>query len=452
MKTPIVDFVAAYAAGGTSRLHMPGHKGIPFLGCEPLDITEIGGADALFEADGIIAESEHNATALFGTGRTFYSVEGSSHCIRSMVFLSYQHRPNRTAKPVILAARNVHKTFLYAAALVDAAVEWLYPTTGAANSICACQPSAAAVQQALETMQPLPFAVYLTSPDYLGQVADIRGIAAVCHRFGIPLLVDNAHGAYLHFLQEAQHPIDLGADLCCDSAHKTLPALTGAAYLHLSRTAAEKMGQDAKSAMSLFGSTSPSYLILQSLDLCNRYLDDHYRERLAACIGQVEALEAALCAAGVPVLPCEPLKLVPDAAAMGCTGRELQEHLRERGVEAEFADADYLVLMLTPENPARDYDRVREALTSLPHRPARATTPLSTLRLPRGLSIREAVFAPHEMVPASQAAGRICGAPTVSCPPAVPIAISGEIITPEVLPLFAAYGVESIAVVRKGAK
>lgn len=96
MDTPICDFIKEYEAKGTSRLHMPGHKGVPFLGCENRDITEICGADELYEAEGIIAASEKNANALFGFGRTIYGTEGSSQCIRTMLFLALQERKNRT--------------------------------------------------------------------------------------------------------------------------------------------------------------------------------------------------------------------------------------------------------------------------------------------------------------------------------------------------------------------
>ena len=120
--------------------------------------------------------------------------------------------------------------------------------------------------------------IIIKSPDYLGRTADIKGIADVCHRKGVLLIVDNAHGAYLKFSENDDHPLTLGADICCDSAHKTLPVLTGGAYLHLSKELVSKYDYDdlyeyIKSVMCMNGSTSPSYLILQSLDLCNRYLE-----------------------------------------------------------------------------------------------------------------------------------------------------------------------------------
>ena len=131
MDTPIVDFVQGYAASGVSRLHMPGHKGKGPMGCEALDITEIRGADALYEAEGIIAESEQNAARLFGAGRTFYSAGGSSQCLKAMVHLAVQ----LTGRRRILAARNAHRAFLQAAALLDLEVEWLWGE-GAYQLLC----------------------------------------------------------------------------------------------------------------------------------------------------------------------------------------------------------------------------------------------------------------------------------------------------------------------------
>ena len=198
MNTPIRDFVARYAESGISRLHMPGHKGRGPLGCEAIDITEIAGADALYEASGVIAESEKNAARLFGTRRTLYSTEGASQCIRAMLYLALTARRPGRGRPVALAARNAHKAFLFAAALCDFDVEWLYPEES--DSLCACPVSATGLEAALDALPEPPFCVYVTSPDYLGGVLDIAALSNVCHARGVPLLVDGAHGAYLRFL------------------------------------------------------------------------------------------------------------------------------------------------------------------------------------------------------------------------------------------------------------
>lgn len=152
MTTPIVDFVRSYAQSGTARLHMPGHKGQSLLGFEPLDITEICGADELYAPEGIIAESEANATRLFGTAHSYYSTEGSSQCIRAMLFLALQGAPQSGKRPVLLAARNAHKALLYAAALLDFDIRWLWPSAQAEGALCSCPVTAEALTGALHAM------------------------------------------------------------------------------------------------------------------------------------------------------------------------------------------------------------------------------------------------------------------------------------------------------------
>jgi arginine/lysine/ornithine decarboxylase len=442
METPIYDFVKKYQEKGTVRLHMPGHKGSPFLGCEPLDITEIKGADDLYHAHGIIRQSEENATHLFGARRTFYATGGSSQCIKAMVYLAMLQ--GEKGQP-ILAARNAHKALLHTCALLDLEVRWVYPRTEA--TLCNCPILPGQLEDILRSMEVLPFAFYITSPDYLGGMADIKGLSAVCRKFGIPLLVDNAHGAYLRFLPESLHPLDLGADLCCDSAHKTLPVLTGGAYLHVSTEAMAPFENDGKKALALFGSTSPSYLTLQSLDLCNRILAEGYGEKIAACTKRVDQLTESLMDMGYSVQHFEPLKLVFEGAKMGITGYELAEFLRESEIESEFADADHLVLMFTPQTREGDFEKIENAFPPMiPMVSEESKTGLPSWG-EQAMSIREAMFAKRCTILAEQALGRICATPAVSCPPAIPIAMSGERITEEMIRLFLLYGIEEIDVV-----
>ena len=443
METPIADFLRRYDGAGMARFHMPGHKGKEFLGCEHLDITEVYGADALYEADGIIAQSEANATALFGSRRTCYSTEGSSQCIRAMLYLALTCRPAGTA-PVIVAARNIHKAFVYAAALLDFEVVWLWPEE--CRSLCGCPVSPEALDKTLASLPAPPAAVYLTSPDYLGGMADIAALAEVCHCRGTLLAVDNAHGAYLRFLTPSRHPLDLGADLCCDSAHKTLPVLTGGAYFHVSKHAPAVLAEHAKAALALFGSTSPSYLTMASLDLCNGYLAADYPTQLAETVHRLSDLRKSLAARGWRAGDSDPLRLTI-AAPAGLPGTALADRLRQSRVECEYADRDFLVLMATPENEPSDFDRLITAL-GVNHALYAPPAPLPLAKGERACSIREALFAPHETVPTGQALGRVCGAPTVSCPPAIPIAVSGEVIGPEALNLFRHYGVETVDVLK----
>ena len=442
MTTPIANFLRNYAASGISRLHMPGHKGTGPLGCEHLDITEVHGADALYEAEGIISQSEANAAVLFGSGRTVFSTEGSSQCIRAMLYLALTNRP-KGVKPVVVAARNVHKAFVYAAALLDLEVVWLAPE-GDARSLCSCSITAETLERTLSGMDAPPCAVYVTSPDYLGGRADIAALAQVCHAHGTVLAVDNAHGAYLHFLPEPTHPLDLGADICCDSAHKTLNVLTGGAYLHISKNAPRGFAKNAKSAMALFGSTSPSYLIMASLDLCNRYLAENFSTRLAGCVEKLDALRRKLTQHGWQVEDTDPLRVTVNAPG-GVTGLALADRLRGHGVECEYADPEFLVFMATPSNTQEDFDRVVNAL-GINTAPAAVRAPLPVAIGKQAVSIRQALFSPHETIPVSEGLGRICASPTVSCPPAIPIAVSGEVIGKEAMALFHHYGVETLDV------
>lgn len=438
METPIFDFVSGYAASGTSRLHMPGHKGVGPLGCERLDITEIQGADSLYEASGVIAASERNAATLFGAGSTFYSAGGSSQCLKAMLYLALQATGRRT----ILAARNVHKAFVHAAALLDLKVEWLWPEP---YQLLRCDVTAERLEEALGRMKEPPAAVYLTSPDYLGHMQPIEALAPVCHRHGVPLLVDNAHGAYLHFLPVPLHPLDLGADLCCDSAHKTLPVLTGGAYLHMAQP--EEMGGEtaARQAMALFGSTSPSYLILQSLDLCNKYLAGEFPVQLAETVERISRLKGQLRTRGWDVADSEPLKIVVRTSS----GTALADGLRRHGVECEYADPDHLVLMASPQNQVEDYERIWLAFYSCKRETEEHKAPLGMAPPERIMSIRQALLSPWEEVPADQAVGRICAAPSVSCPPAVPVVVSGERIEADAAEVFRYYGISSVYVVKE---
>ena len=441
MKTPICDFVNAYGEADAVRLHMPGHKGVNRLGCERRDITEIGGADVLYRSGGIIRESEENAAKLFGTARTIYSTEGSSLCIRGMLYLAMQ----ATGKRTFLAGRNAHSTFVTACALLDADVEWLW----GGDTLTACAITAEMVEQALCKTAEKPAAVYVTSPDYLGNTLDIAAIAAVCHAHGVLLLVDNAHGAYLRFLAEDKHPISLGADLCCDSAHKTLPVLTGGAYLHVSPAVAA-LGEQAEHALSLFASTSPSYLILQSLDGCNAYLEEGFVADLASCCDKVQELKTALAENGYALIGDEPLKIAIAAKAYGYTGEEVAAYLEQHGIVCEFADPDYLVMMFAPSHTREDFRRLTTALCALTKREPLTDTMPAIGKPQVKTSLRDALFAPAEVLPLAECVGRVLASPTVSCPPAVPVLVGGEVVDETAAAVFRYYGYTHLRVVKEG--
>lgn len=443
IKTPICDFVRRYAESKTARWHMPGHKGAGALGIEALDITEITGADSLYEADGIIKESEEIASSLFGA-HTFYSTEGSSQCIRAMLHIARTQGWRQKKHPLIWATRNAHKAFLSAVAILDMNVEWLY---GSTESYLSCTLSPDDLEQMLKGAAILPSALYLTSPDYLGNVADIASLAAVCHRWGVLLLVDCAHGAYLRYLPTSLYPTDLGADMCCSSAHKTLPVLTGGAYLHIAKNADANMLGAAKDALSLFGSTSPSYLILQSLDAANAYLAENCRQNLARTVARLDELKKRLVLHGYQLVGNEPLKITLATKSFGYTGVDFAAHLRENGIECEFADNDFVVLMPPTDVGADELAHLETVVMSLPQKEPIAVMPPIPQKADYELRISRALLCPSETVAVEDSVGRILASPSVSCPPAVPIVMCGERIDEAAVRAFRYYGVKKVRVV-----
>lgn len=441
MDTPICDFVQEYADSNTVRLHMPGHKGKNFLGMEKLDITEIDNADILYNADGIIRRSEENASSLFGTAITLYSAEGSSLCIRAMLYLAMINGKANGKPPLIAAGRNAHKVFMTAAAMLDLDILWLFPENQ--DNMISCNIDAELLDKTLSQTNEKPAAVYITSPDYLGNISDIPSLARVCRKYGVLLLVDNAHGAYLNFLPQSLHPMDMGADICCDSAHKTLPVLTGGAYLHISRNAPKALCDQAENAMSIFASTSPSYLVLQSLDAANQYLSQDYTKRLVKFAEKVSDLKERLIQTGYSLIGNEPMKLTIAPKSYGYTGNELAKILSGKGIVCEFADKDYIVMMFTPETGASDIERLEKVLCQIKKKFKITEEPPILTKPLKVKSARDALFSPHRQLDVHKCCGMVLASANVSCPPAIPIVVCGERIDESVIRCFDYYGIKT---------
>ena len=314
---------------------------------------------------------------------------GSTLCIQAMLALVCREGD------LVLAVRNAHHAFAHAAILLGVRVRWMLPQNRDRGGLYGAV-TPGEVEQMLK-QYPQAKAVWVTTPDYLGGMADVKGLARVCHQRGVKLLVDNAHGAYL--LYTHRHPMQLGADLCCDSPHKTLPVLTGGAWLHLSHQVPYTADQ-ARQAMKLFGSTSPSYLILLSLEDCNGYLAGPGKEEFARLFQTVRAMRQRLEEQGVALLPMEGdyAKLTLDALAMGYTGKEITGYLDSQKMDWEYADDRFVVLMLSPSNTTQELAALEQALVSLPKREPTAQEQVPYSLPPQRMELRQAYFAPKEEV------------------------------------------------------
>ena len=631
----INEYINGYEKSDTVRLHMPGHKGkaIPGSGDSlasmyKRDITEIEGADSLYEADGIIRESERRTAALYGSRETFYSAGGSSQCIKAMCMMALMNQnawdtdkvnnpgnmgnpgstgnPGGTGNPIILAGRNAHKAFLYASGFLRFDIRWLMsegkPESGSENapgsatgnvtgsakgsatgnvtanvtgsatgnvmanvtgsvtgsvtgnvmanvtgsvtgsatgnvmgsargSLCECRITPEGLGKRLEELKAEGVlgrvaAVYITSSDYLGNMQDIAGLAETTHKYGKLLLVDNAHGAYLAALRENIHPISLGADMTADSAHKTLPVLTGGSYLHISTNSPKGLEEYARHALEMSGSTSPSYLIMDSMDRAATYLEEQQEKRAAVgendfdiCEGRVRKLGKKLSSLGFRVKSSElsePFKLTIDLTSnMGKAGSgneqkagsggeqkagsggeqkagsggELSSLLRDKGVECEFADRDYLVMMFSTMNTEEDFERTEQAFTEIAAEAGQAYTEADAntgrgfteadantgrgfteadANTGRGFTnvaveagqggmvspqvvyqFHEIMTAPGEWIDTEKAEGFIALDIPVSCPPAVLPVVPGERITSDMVAVLKYYNIPRVKVLKE---
>ncbi len=427
MPTPLYSALLQHKALNRASFHTPGHKNNSLALPQDLlslDFTELPDTDSLFEADGPILEAEQLAAKLFGTVRTCISAGGCTLCIQAMLRLA---APNGGD---IICCRVLHRSAVNVMALLNLQPVWAMP------------------EDIISTIEKNPGAkaVYVTSPNYYGELLDIPAIADACKKQDIPLLVDNAHGTHLMFTEPKLHPLALGASMTACSAHKTLNVLTGGAWLNI---ADKRFASDAKAAMALFGSTSPNYPVMASLDLARAWLETHKSQyvKLQKIVSEIKSA-AAQHGLTSPAGLTDPTRITLNTASIGLSGKAAAEIFRGAGVEPEFADAAHVVLIATPFNEESDFTRLVDAIELLPIRqplPVHAALPPLP---PVKTSLRTAVFAPCESVSLENAVGRIAAEAACPCPPGVPVAMPGEELTKEVVEFLQGYGFFSIKVLK----
>ena len=427
-------------AAARTPLHMPGHKRrippAPGLGCYAWDITEIDGADDLHEAEGILSDAMQRTAALYGSRRCWYLVGGST------VGLLTGLRALAPFGSEVLVARNCHKAVYHALELGQLQTHYLLPPIDPAFGVYgSVQP--AAVEAALQA-HPAVRCVVLTSPTYEGVTSDIAAIAKICHAHGVPLLVDEAHGA--HYLPFAEAlgwqggAVRAGADIVVQSAHKTLPSLTQTAFLQLNGDLADP--QEIERQLDIFETSSPSYPLMVSLDGCTAWLQQQGPQAFAAWHQQLcdfdkaveELRHTPILCHGADTLQNHPDFYGFDAGkillAMGVEGAAF---LRKNGFEPEMVRGRDVLAMTSPCDAQDTLLRLAEVLHAwdaaapeIP--PACAVLPAPG---PAVYTIGQAVLLPHHALPLENAVGQISAEYVWAYPPGVPLLAPGETVTAE---------------------
>ena len=489
----LLERLTEYAGSDAYPFHMPGHKrreipdGIPGGFPDPygIDITEINGFDNLHHAEGILKDAMDEAAAIYGADRSWYLVNGSTCGILSAVFTTTENGGK------ILTARNCHKAVYHAICLNRLEAEYLYPEEitefGINGGIRAedvrkalekdamrCAGNSGDVRGKITKIQ----VVLITSPTYEGVVSDIRAIADAAHEYGIPLIVDEAHGAHLEYADQChsfpKSALEYGADIVIQSLHKTLPCFTQTAILHVK---GKLVDQDRVSRyLSMFQTSSPSYLFMAGMERCIRYMDGdgrnemvRYEERLEHFMKRMEGLQVLevldweICRKYRTVAGWDPSKIVVSTMrAEDFHGEELAETLRRKyHLEMEMTAPEYVIAMTSLMDTEEGFERLGTALLEIDGAlrhcveseqqkekgeskgKKRCETPEATeskVSHPiRRMLICEAMDADTERTALQDTVGKVSAEFVYLYPPGIPIIAPGEVFTDVIVEKIVAY-------------
>ena len=482
----LLERLTEYAGSDAYPFHMPGHKrreipdGIPGGFPDPygIDITEIDGFDNLHHAEGILKDAMETAAAIYGADRSWYLVNGSTCGILSAVFATTENGGK------ILTARNCHKAVYHAICLNRLEAEYLYPEEitefGINGGIRAedvrkalekdamrCAGNSGNVRGKITKIQ----AVLITSPTYEGVVSDIRAIADAAHEYGIPLIVDEAHGAHLEYADQChsfpKSALEYGADIVIQSLHKTLPCFTQTAILHVK---GKLVDQDRISRyLSMFQTSSPSYLFMAGMERCIRYMDgdgrnetvryekrlEHFMERMEG-LQVLEVLDREICGKYRTVAGWDPSKIVVSTMrAEDFHGEELAETLRRKyHLEMEMTAPEYVIAMTSLMDTEEGFERLGTALLeidgALRRRTESGRKEKAASETPEGLEsklshpvrrtlICEAMDADTERTALQDTVGKVSAEFVYLYPPGIPIIAPGEVFTDAIVEKIMAY-------------
>lgn len=443
--SPLYESLIKHKQKNHSSFHTPGHKNRKKVlpkNLVDIDVTELSDTDSLYDATGAILKAEQQAAELFSAKRTIISAGGCTLCIQTMLKLC------SSPGEKIIMGRIIHKSAINAMALLDIIPVWVYPRKDAGKSYLGrIHPDD--INDALKENSQVT-AVYITSPDYYGIICDIKSIAQICKKYNVPLLVDSAHGSHLPFIDEKLDPIKQGASLIAFSAHKTLPVLTGGAFLHICD---DEYVSSAKEAMSIFGSTSPSYPIMASLDLSTLWCYKNAKREFCKLKAEVDTIKRIARVKGLvsPEGIVDPVRLCFDVRSIGLSGKEVYDFFKEYKIEPEYFDENSIVLIPTPFNMKRDFLRLKKAILNLSIINIEKKPLYNEYILPKletKLSPRIAMFSQKEIIDVTKSQYRIASECACPCPPGIPIVMPGEQITKEIISFLTDYGISFINVVK----
>lgn len=443
--TPIYNMLLKYSENRPIPFHMPGHvmgRGLAGLlqGIGRLDITEIPGSDCLHDPDGVIRDAQDLAARAFGAKRTWFSVNGSTVGIHAMI------RAAVSPGGKILINRDAHRSVINAISLLKAEPVFILPEYDEKTClILGCRESD--LISALEEHPDIE-AVLLTRPNYFGVASPVKAMTEITRSRGIPFLVDEAHGAHFAFSSLLPEPVlRLGADACVQSLHKTLPAMTQTALVHEGPSSLLSPDRLFR-CLSMLQTTSPSYVLMTSIDLARDIMEQSGSELYDALYKRVCAFDREL--AGMEGVR----RVIPDVSGIdtdfsrivlsfeqsGLTGFQAERMLREScGIVAEMADCHHVVLIATPFHADEDFEALLTGIReTLKHGKGSSVDLFSSFKVPDSLPERamnpgDALERPVEFIGLDQAEGRISASTITPYPPGIPLVVPGEVISGEII-------------------
>lgn len=440
-----------YAQSNIYPFHMPGHKRKWRTAADPyaIDITEIDGFDNLHHAEEVLKDAQERAAELYGSKQAYYLVNGSTCGLLAAIGAACRRRGS------ILVARNCHKAVYHGIYMQELTAHYVYPKINAYGIACAVTPEQ--IEKEL-SQHPDVDAVLLTSPTYEGVVSDIARIAELVHAHGIPLIVDEAHGAHFGLTEDEVFPdsaVHCGADLVVQSLHKTLPSYTQTALLHVcsDRVPQKRVEQ----FLDIYETSSPSYILMAGMERCIRYMREsgaqelcRFRERLDRFGSRMAALRRLKLIGRADfskeqAFGFDASKLLLYTGNAGITGKALYDMLlQDYGLQMEMAAGNYVLAMTSLMDTDDGFERLEAALLEIDARLSQKSpdnvTAASTsenvsqfaqLYTPQEqvCTIAEALDSAQEAVELKNATGRIVSDYIYLYPPGIPLLAPGERIT-----------------------